>query len=148
MGTRRAAREAAMRILYSVEFSGLSVEQAAGDYWASHHVSEKTSGFSMNIVNGVDRNRKELDALIKTASRNWPLERMAAVDRTIVRMAAFELKEMPDTPTAVIVDEAVEIAKVYSAPDSPSFINGVLSKIVEHTRGENGKVSKKKADAK
>lgn len=123
-----------MRILYSMEFSGQSAEEAADGYWAEHKVSDETREFIMNIVAGVAKLRETLDTCIAGASKNWPVHRMAPIDRAIVRMAAYELKET-DLAAAIIVNEAVEIAKKYAAPDSPSFINGILGKIVEQTRG-------------
>jgi N utilization substance protein B len=130
---RRSAREAAMRILYGVEYSGnvADASQAAQDYWSTHKVSDEMREYAMGIVNGVEKKKTELDALIKGASENWPLERMAAVDRNILRVAAWELLECPDVPTAVAVDEALEIAKRYSALESVSFINGILGKLAK-----------------
>lgn len=134
MGTRRAGREAAMRILYSMEFSAQPAEQAAADYWLEHNVSDQLKAFTMTIVNGVDAGRAGLDAIISAASDNWPVKRMADVDKNILRIAAWELKEHPETPTAVIIDEAVEMAKQYAAPDSSSFINGILGRIQKEIR--------------
>ena len=138
MGTRRAGREAAMRILYSMEFSSQPAEQAAADYWLEHKVSDQLKTFTMTIVDGVTAGRTGLDALISAASDNWPVARMAGVDINILRIATWELKEHSETPTAVIIDEAVEIAKQYAAPDSASFINGILGKIQKELRTGQG----------
>lgn len=140
MGSRRAGREAAMRILYSMEFSAQPAGQAADDYWLEHNVSDQLKMFTMTIVNGVDEGRAGLDAIISAASDNWPVKRMADIDKNILRIATWELKEHPEIPTAVIIDEAVEMAKQYAAPDSSSFINGILGKIQKEIRtgqGEN-----------
>jgi len=125
-----------MRIMYSMEFSGQSPEEGAADYWASHKVSEQMKEFTMKIVEGVTKARVAIDDLINRASENWPLTRMAAVDRNILRVAVYELTECADVPTAVAIDEAVEIAKQYAAPEAASFINGVLGKIQKEVRKE------------
>ncbi len=139
MGSRRAGREAAMRILYSMEFSSQSADQSAADYWLEHKVSDQLRDFTMTMVNGVNEARAELDAIISSASDNWPVARMADIDKNILRIAAWELKEHPEIPTPVIIDEAIEMAKQYAAPDSASFINGILGRIQKEIRiGQGG----------
>jgi len=128
----RSSREAAMRIMYSMDFPG---ETKADDYWGSHKASRTKREDAMKIVDGVARRKEEIDSLITGSSANWPLDRMATVDRNILRAASYELLECPDVPVAVVVDEALEIAKQYSSPDSAPFINGVLGKIAKQTRG-------------
>lgn len=123
-----------MRIMYSIEFSG---ETSADDYWSTHKGSETMRENTMKLVSGVGRKKAEIDALINGASDNWPMERMAVVDRNILRIASYELTECPDVPVAVVVDEALEIAKNYSSPDSVPFINGILGKVAKVSR-ENG----------
>jgi N utilization substance protein B len=81
------------------------------------------------LVAGVDRNRARIDELISSHAEGWALERMPAVDRNILRLAVFELLESPETPVAVVIDEAVELAKDYSTEDSPRYVNGVLSAV-------------------
>lgn len=135
-GLRRAAREAAMRIMYSMEFSGQTPEAAATDYWAAHKVGDAMRAYATQILDGVAARRAEIDAVINGASDNWPLARMAAVDRNILRVAAYELMQCPDVPTAVAINEAVEIAKQYAAPETASFINGILGKIEKEVRKE------------
>ncbi len=134
MGSRRAGREAAMRILYSMEFSAQSADLAAADYWLEHKVSDQLKDFTMTMVNGVNDARAELDAIISAASDNWPVARMADIDKNILRIATWELKEHSEIPTAVVIDEAVEMAKQYAAPDSSSFINGILGRIQKDVR--------------
>jgi N utilization substance protein B len=139
---RRGAREAAMRIMYSMEYSanssGLNGEQSAKDYWTAHKVSDQMRDYAMSIVNGVEKKKAEIDSLITEASENWTLDRMAAVDRNILRIAAYELLERQDVPPAVVVDEALEIAKRYSDQESVAFINGILGKLAKDA-AQNGK---------
>jgi N utilization substance protein B len=86
----------------------------------------------------VEKKKAEIDALITGASENWTLDRMAAVDRNILRVATYELLERHDVPPAVVVDEALEIAKRYSDPQSVSFINGILGKLAKKDAAQNG----------
>jgi N utilization substance protein B len=119
--------------MYSMEFSG---ESSAEDYWSTHKGSETMRENTMKLVSGVGERKLEIDSLINGASENWPLERMAVVDRNILRVASYELLECLDVPTAVVVDEALEIAKNYSSPDSVPFINGILGKIAKESRDQ------------
>lgn len=86
------------------------------------------------LVDGVTGRQPELDALISRHARGWSIERMPSLDRCVLRMAIFELLERPEVPTAVILDEAVELAKVYSTDDSGRFVNGVLSAVARQVR--------------
>ena len=85
--------------------------------------------FAVKIFKGVCDKKAEIDVLIAQYAKNWELERMAAVDRNIIRLAAYEIIDMPETPINVIIDEAVEISKKYSTKDSSKFVNGVLDKL-------------------
>ena len=86
------------------------------------------------LVEGVEANRPELDELIAAHARNWSLERMPAIDRNLLRLALYELKDRPDVPVAVVIDEAVELAKRFSTDDSGRFVNGMLSAIAPKLR--------------
>jgi len=85
--------------------------------------------FAVKIFKGVRENADKIDALIEQYAKNWEIERMAAVDRNIIRLAAYEIMAMPETPINVIIDEAVEISKKYSTKDSSKFVNGILDKM-------------------
>jgi len=93
------------------------------------HSRESVRPFSAQLVQGVCENQDELDALIVSASKNWRLERMARLDKCILRLAAFEVLYMEDIPPKVSIDEAVEIGKKFGGDDSASFINGILDNI-------------------
>ncbi len=89
------------------------------------------------LVEGVEDHREEVDALIADHARNWSLERMPAIDRNVLRIALFELMGRPDVPTAVVIDEAVELAKRFSTDDSGRFVNGMLSAIAPKLRPDS-----------
>jgi N utilization substance protein B len=92
----------------------------------------------VELVVGVEDHQAELDALIVEHARNWSLERMPAVDRNLLRLALYELMERPEVPVAVVIDEAVELAKRFSTDDSGRFVNGMLSAIAPKVRPEVG----------
>lgn len=125
---RSEARERALTLLYEMEQRGEPIAVVA----AGH--AGYLEGLSGEIALGVERLRFEIDAHVSGASDSWPLERMAAIDRAILRIATFEIMERPDTPTAVIIDEAVEMAKRFSTEGSGRFVNGVLSAVGRSVR--------------
>jgi transcription antitermination protein NusB len=92
-------------------------------------MDEKTLDFSRGLFEGARGHLADLDKRIQETATNWSLERMAAVDRNILRLAAFELLHQKDTPPKVVIDESLEIARKYSTEDSTRFINGVLDKL-------------------
>src|SRR4051812_43867335 len=85
--------------------------------------------YAATLVAGVDAGRERIDALLRQFTRSWPLERMPALDRAVLRLATYELLSQPEVPTAVVIDEAVELAKRFSTDDSGRFVNGMLSSI-------------------
>lgn len=98
----------------------------------------KTMDFARELVAGTIERRDELDGRIEAAAENWALSRMAAVDRNILRLAAFELAFRRDTPVSVVIDEAIEIARKFSTEDSTRFINGILDKIKDARTDHGG----------
>jgi N utilization substance protein B len=92
--------------------------------------------YAAQIVIGLDDHREEIDALIRKYSEHWALERMPVIDRALLRIGTYELAWMPETPTAVVITEAVELAKQYSTKDSGRFVNGLLARIAEDVRTE------------
>jgi len=131
MGLRRSGREAAVKILYAMEFTKKETEAAAKDYWSERKVTPKLKEYTMSLVRGTFQKQSEIDETIKEASVNWNMDRMPEVDRNILRLAVYELIECNEVPTAVVINEAVELAKRYSGSESASFINGILGKIQE-----------------
>jgi N utilization substance protein B len=129
MGARRQAREAALQILYLVDVSGFELEKAAKACWTENPLATRARAFADELAKGTVENRPLIDSFITKYAENWEIARMAAVDRNILRMTAYELLFRRDTPVSVAIDEAVEIAKTYSTVDSGKFVNGILDKI-------------------
>lgn len=130
---RRRAREYALQLLYEHEFA--DGEPDIGGFFADKDEPKEVVDFTSRIVRGTLGHLEEIDSAIKGASEHWVLERMAAVDRNILRAGAFELLYSPDVPPVVAIDEAIEIAKRYSSTESAAFINGILDRIAK-TRGK------------
>lgn len=130
MGTRRRARECALQLLYMWEFHRALGHAGTEAFWGDRPQEETaTRDFATTLVEGVVRRLEEVDELIRKASLNWRIDRMATVDRNILRLATFELMEVADTPMKVVLNEAIELSKRYGSEDSSAFVNGVLDKI-------------------
>lgn len=131
-GIRRQAREAAAQVLYALDAAGdreeAFVEDALRNYWA--HLEGPAPGrpYGDALVRGVVAKWDELDAMIRAANPNWRIERMARVDRNLLRMAAWELA-FGAVPAEVAIDEAVELAKRFGTEESGAFVNGTLDKL-------------------
>ena len=130
MGYRRKAREYALQMLYQYDLSRES-EYLLDGYWKGKEITENVKEFSNNIVEGVIKNLSMIDNKISQSASNWSIERMAAVDRNILRMATYELLFRNDIPAKVTLNEAIEIAKRYGGDDSGAFINGILDRILK-----------------
>ena len=128
LGTRREARERALGLLYEADAKGVD----PGDVLAELPIAPDE--FAGDLVRGVAEHQAETDDLIRRFAKGWALERMPVIDRTLLRMAIFELAHRPDVPTAAIISEAVELAKRYSTDDSGRFVNGMLGRIAEELR--------------
>jgi N utilization substance protein B len=133
MGARHSGREAALQMLFQLEASGASPDDVIALFWRSFDADADPEGrpYADTVVRGVAASLGECDASITAASSNWRLERMTRVDRNILRLGAWELAQRPDVPAAVILDEAVEVAKVFGTEGSSAFVNGVLNRIAE-----------------
>jgi transcription antitermination protein NusB len=125
---RSESRERALTLLYEAEAKTQSGEATL------EALPVAADDMATKLVQGVDSHRVEIDALIRKYSRTWTLERMPVIDRSVLRIAIFELLASPDVPTAVVLDEAVELAKSYGTDDSGKFVNGMLSSIATHLR--------------
>jgi transcription antitermination protein NusB len=125
---RHEARERALHLLYEAE----SRSERPGEVLAAQVLAP--DAFTASLVAGVDTHQADLDARISARAHGWALERMPAVDRAVLRLGTFELVHSPSTPTAVVIDEAVELAKRYSTEDSGRFVNGVLAAIAAEVR--------------
>lgn len=127
-GERRRARERALALLYEAEVKHLSPE----DVLAALPVAPEP--YAGELFLGVGRRAGEVDALVSGHATSWAIERMPAIDRQILRLATYELLDRPDVPVAVVIDEAVELAKQYSTEDSGRYVNGVLAAVAARTR--------------
>lgn len=125
---RRAARERAVGLLYEAEVK----DQPAVDVLAALPV--EPDEYVVEVVTGVTAHAAELDEAITRYARNWDLDRMPALDRAILRLAAYELGHRPDVPRNVVINEAVELAKVFSTEESGKFVNGMLSAMAPDLR--------------
>jgi transcription antitermination protein NusB len=130
MTTRREARERALSLCYELEQRYVSVDDLLGGLPAP------PDPYAVELVRGVEEHREELDATLRKYSEHWALERMPVVDRAVLRMACFELAHVPGIPTAVVISEAVELAKQYSTKDSGRFVNGMLGRIADDVRAD------------
>ena len=127
-GPRHAARERALSLLYEAEMKRAGVAEVL----ASLRVAPDP--FAVGLVEGVVAHEERIDALIAGAAVGWDLSRMPVLDRSILRLATYELLAERDVPVAVVIDEAVELAKEYSTEDSGRFVNGVLSTVARQVR--------------
>ena len=130
MGTRRKSREMAMQMLFQGDLGKQSAEEVRGLFWASRDdVDEETRGFAEDLYRVATARGAEIDALIEGHAQNWRLERMGVVDRNLLRAAVAEMLGYPTTPAPIIINEALEVARRYAAPESINFLNGVLDAI-------------------
>jgi N utilization substance protein B len=138
MRKRTLSRETALKILYAWDISGESAEECSRKFWEKNDITgEDVKEFSDFLVFGVEKNRKNLDEIITKHATNWRLERMATIDRNVLRIASFELLFAPDIPPKVAINEAIEMAKKYGDKDSGKFVNGILDKINKTERGKD-----------
>jgi transcription antitermination protein NusB len=136
MGARTSGREAALQILFAVETANHDADKAIRDFWREFPGDPEGRPFADELVRKVVEKRTELDEQIRKVSTNWRLERMSPIDRNILRLGVLELGFRDDAPRAVVIDEAVELAKRYGAENSSVFVNGVLDKVADIYRRE------------
>lgn len=143
MGTRRKAREAALQFLFQDDFLGKGMsaqtdqlEERFAPFSLLYQVNNKARPYCRDLLRGVFEHIEQIDAAIGVHATNWRLERIAATDRNLLRIAIYELLFAEDVPAQVAINEAVEIAKRFGSEDSPAFINGVLD-AVQQSRQEN-----------
>ncbi|MES4903713.1 MULTISPECIES: transcription antitermination factor NusB [unclassified Streptomyces] len=134
MAARNKARKRAFQILFEADQRGTSVQTVLAD-WIRHARTDDrqppVSEYTMQLVEGYARYTDRIDELISTYAVSWTLDRMPVVDRNILRLGAYELVWEDETPDAVVIDEAVQLAKEFSTDDSPAFVNGLLGRFKE-----------------
>ena len=128
MATRREARERALSLCYELEVRGLRAHELLAG------LAVAPDEYAVVLVCGVDEHRDDLDALLRKFSEHWAVERMPAVDRALLRIGGYELGWQPELSTAVVIDEAVSLAREYSTKDSGRFVNALLSRMAEELR--------------
>lgn len=131
--TRRKGRELALQALYQIEMTDDPSGAAVDSFLQHFEGNVKAKEFARRLVSGVVSQRVEIDRLVNLATANWKIERLAKVDFLILRMATYELAFCADIPTAVSLDEAIEIAKRFGSAESASFVNGVLDHVARST---------------
>ena len=128
LGSRRESRERALSLLYEAEAKGQTPDQVLDA------LPLAPEAFAADLVSGVGEHGDEVDGLIRRFAKGWSLERMPAIDRTLLRIATYELGHRSDVPTGAVISEAVELAKRYSTDDSGKFVNGLLARIAKELR--------------
>jgi N utilization substance protein B len=133
MGARHSGREAALQMIFQMEGSGADADTTIELFWRSFVDSADPDGraYADEVVRGVAVAKSDLDQHVVEASAHWRIERMTRVDRNVLRLGTWELIHRKDIPRAVILDEAVELAKAFGTDDSGSFVNGVLNRIAD-----------------
>jgi N utilization substance protein B len=130
MGTRRKSRELTMQMLFQGDLGKQSPDEVRKVVWASvTDVDEETRGFAEDLYRVATSRREEIDGLIEQHSQNWRLERMPVVDRNLLRAGIAEMLGYPKTPAAIVINESLEVARRYAAPESIHFLNGVLDAV-------------------
>jgi N utilization substance protein B len=129
-GTRRKSRELALQMLFQLDMGGQDPDQVGRTFWSERtDLDEKVRGFAEELFRIACDRREEIDQTIERNAEHWRMDRMAAVDRNLLRTGVAELLGFPKTPPAVVINEALEIARRFSTPESVQFVNGVLDSI-------------------
>jgi len=130
MGTRRKSRELALQMLFQADMGRQTSDEVRRTFWLEHNsASAEVREFAEDLFRVAADRKSEIDDLIQRHAENWRMDRMAAVDRNLLRGAVAELLGFPSTPRAVVINEALEIARKFSSPESVQFINGVLDSV-------------------
>jgi transcription antitermination protein NusB len=131
-GKRRKSRELAMQMLFQLDMGKHTPEAVRKTFWQARDESDAdVRGFAEDIFRVATAREAEITEIIEKHSANWRLERMASVDRNVLRMAIAEMIGFPGTPAPIVINEALEIARRYSAPESINFLNGVLDAVAK-----------------
>ena len=134
-GKRRKAREVALQFLYQLDLNDVDDPTPHDEeFWARHPVDEDTRAFAEALVRGTKSNQAKIDHALSQFAEHWDIERMAVVDRNILRLAVYELLWTADVPPKVAINEAIEIAKKVGTKESSRFINGLLDRIHKELR--------------
>lgn len=136
MGFRSKARECAFQMLYQWDLTGDPMSRVMGRFWKLRASTDRTRGLADGLARGAQERLPEIDAVITRHLQNWRFERLAPIDKTVLRLGVHELMNVPQTPGKTVIDEMVEVAKRFGEADSPSFVNGVLDAVYHEVRSE------------
>ncbi|OPL13339.1 MAG: hypothetical protein AVO39_03460 [delta proteobacterium MLS_D] len=126
MGHRRRAREIALQVLYQIDMTGIDPREALDLFWSNFDAPENAREFAAMLILGTMEHLVEIDTAIRNCSDHWSLERMARVDKNILRMAVFELLYLEEIPPKATLNEAIDLGKTFGSENSGSFVNGIL----------------------
>jgi N utilization substance protein B len=130
MGTRRKSREFALQMLFQSDMGRQTPDEVRRTFWSEQNSADRdVRGFAEDLFRVATDRSAEIDSVIERHAEHWRMERMATVDRNLLRAAVAELMGFPATPRAVVINEALEIARKFSSPESVHFINGVLDSV-------------------
>jgi transcription antitermination protein NusB len=129
MGERRQGREFALQMLYQIEMGGGKPLETFSTFWEGKRPNPEARAFAQELVSGTLENLESIDVILRQGLEHWRLPRIAAVDRSVLRLAVFEFLKQPQTPPVVVIDEAIELAKRFGGDESGLFVNGVLDGI-------------------
>ena len=150
MSNRHRAREAALQILYTYDIDsatsapgkaphdGQAMLDELGRHFDHFKIPPAFREFATNLVVGTLKELKEIDLVLEKHAANWKLSRMSPVDRNLLRMAIYEMRNFPETPRSVVINEAIELAKQFGTADSPAFVNGILDAVSQATSPGTG----------
>lgn len=143
MRLRSKARAVALSLLYQIEISKIDFDKALNSYLENYPQRQEVVDFFSLLVEGVVTNISLIDSLIKKYVKNWEIERMAVIDRNILRIGCYELLFLEEIPPKVAINEAIELAKRFGDIDSPRFVNGILDKIYKTEKAKDKNLRQK-----
>ena len=131
---RRRARERALQFLFGLDFTQARWQEALEGFWRTYPSRPSVKGYAESVIQGVCENIETLDRDIDGALQHWTLDRVGRVERTVLRIALYEMRYADDVPAKVAINEAIEIAKQYGWDEAPRFVNGVLDRLYDSSR--------------
>ncbi len=128
MSGRHEGRTLAVQFLFQRDFNQGDLQEALAEFWSGHKAGPKVRAFAVELIQGVEREREQLDKLLARYAANWEVKRMGAVDRNVMRLALYEMQFCKDIPPVVSINEAIDLAKELSSDESGKFVNGILDR--------------------
>ncbi len=137
MGERRQGREFALQMLYQIDMGGGKEKETFSTFWEGKKAGPEARAFAQELVSGTLDHLESIDSVLRQGLEHWRLPRIAAVDRSVLRLAVYEFLNHPQTPPVVVIDEAIELAKRFGGDESGLFVNGVLDGIRKHLESQS-----------